>query len=78
MFAERQTPPPSLHADELHIVAQKCMKNTDGVGTAAHAREDRIRQTALGFQNIRASLDANAAAGVTARCRRMFASAATR
>src|SRR5207237_4446170 len=49
-----------LHADELHfLVAQERMKNSHGVGSAADASDDSIRQTALSFENLRARLAAD-------------------
>src|SRR5438105_13525531 len=49
-----------LYADKLDFfVAQERMKNSHGVGSAADAGDDGIRQTALGFEDLCARLAAN-------------------
>src|ERR1043165_1126072 len=47
-------------ADHLHVrVAEKRMKQPDRVRAAADTRDQRIRQTAFAFENLRARLASN-------------------
>src|SRR5438552_1619898 len=49
-----------FYADKLDFfVAQKRMKNSHGVRPATDAGDDGIRQTALGFEDLRARLAAD-------------------
>jgi hypothetical protein len=57
VLTQRRTASAGLDADDLNPgIAQERMKQTDGIGTAAHTSDDGIRQSAARLQDLRACL----------------------
>src|SRR3954471_1951980 len=57
MLAEFASAPACFHADQPHAtIAEESVKNSDRIRSAAHARDDRVRQPSSRFQYLRAGL----------------------
>src|SRR6478672_10088163 len=60
MLAQLIAATAGFHADQLDLlVLQEFMKDSNGIGTAAHAGDDGRRQPAFGFQDLCAGFAAN-------------------
>src|SRR5690349_20655860 len=60
MLTQFVSAPASFNADQFHpLVLDEFMENPNSVRSAAHAGDDRRRQPAFGFQDLRAGLAPN-------------------